>query len=70
MDLLLSLGGFIVFYTGLLIVEVFLMLKFIRLGPSALHTGRYFWEQSNSDNDSSGGSEGTAVVQQSRKDIA
>jgi cytochrome d ubiquinol oxidase subunit I len=62
-ELLLSIGGFIVFYTGLLIVEVYLMLKFVRLGPSSLHTGRYFWEQ-----EQSGGDE-TAVVQQSRKDL-
>ena len=29
-----SLGGFIVFYTALLVVEIYLMLKYIRLGPS------------------------------------
>jgi cytochrome d ubiquinol oxidase subunit I len=36
-----SLAGFIVFYTALLVVEVYLMLKYIRLGPSSLGTGRY-----------------------------
>jgi cytochrome d ubiquinol oxidase subunit I len=69
-ELFLSLGGFIVFYTGLLIVEAFLMIKFVRLGPSALHTGRYFWEQNSSDNNNNGGGEGAAVTQQSRKDLA
>jgi len=36
-----SLAGFIAFYTALLIVEMYLMLKYIRLGPSSLGTGRY-----------------------------
>ena len=33
------------FYTVLLVVEVFLMLRFARLGPSSLKTGRYHFEQ-------------------------
>lgn len=44
-DLIISLTGFIVFYTGLLIIEIYLMQKFARLGPSSLHTGRYHHEQ-------------------------
>jgi len=40
-----SLTGFIVFYTGLLIAEVYLMIKYTRLGPSSLGTGRYTHEQ-------------------------
>jgi cytochrome d ubiquinol oxidase subunit I len=36
-----SLGGFIAFYTALLIVEVYLLQKYIRIGPSSLGTGRY-----------------------------
>jgi len=36
-----SLAGFILFYTALLVVEVYLLLKYIRLGPSSLGTGRY-----------------------------
>ncbi len=36
-----SLAGFIVFYTVLLIVEMFLMFKFARMGPGSLGTGRY-----------------------------
>ncbi|MFP4560628.1 MAG: cytochrome ubiquinol oxidase subunit I [Thiohalorhabdus sp.] len=43
-DLLFSLGGFILFYTALAVVEVWLMLKYIRQGPSSLHTGRYHFE--------------------------
>ncbi len=44
-DILASLIGFVVFYTILLIIEVYLMQKFARLGPSSLHTGRYYHEQ-------------------------
>lgn len=36
-----SLAGFVIFYTILLIVEVYLMNKFVRQGPASLHTGRY-----------------------------
>ncbi len=38
-DLIISLTGFIVFYTVLFIIEMYLMFKFGRMGPSALHTG-------------------------------
>jgi len=37
----LSLAAFVAFYTLLLVVEMYLMLKYIRLGPGSLHTGRY-----------------------------
>ena len=40
-----SISGFALFYTVLLIIEVYLMLKYVRLGPSSLHTGRYYLEQ-------------------------
>jgi cytochrome d ubiquinol oxidase subunit I len=40
-----SLAGFIGFYTLLLIVELYLMFKFARQGPSSLGTGRYHGEQ-------------------------
>ncbi len=43
-DVYMSLIGFAVFYTALLVVELFLMFKFIRLGPSSLHTGKYHFE--------------------------
>ncbi|TPQ31054.1 cytochrome ubiquinol oxidase subunit I [Cupriavidus pinatubonensis] len=36
-----SLAGFVGFYTVLLIVEVYLMVKFARQGPGSLGTGRY-----------------------------
>ncbi len=39
-----SLAGFVGFYTGLLVVELYLMVKFARLGPGSLGTGRYFNE--------------------------
>lgn len=43
-DVYFSLTGFIIFYTGLLVVELFLLFKYARLGPSALHTGKYHFE--------------------------
>ena len=36
-----SLAGFLFFYTGLLVVELYLMFKYARLGPASLGTGRY-----------------------------
>ncbi len=46
-DLYFSLAGFIGFYTLLLAIELMLMFKYARLGPSSLHTGKYHFEQSN-----------------------
>ncbi|MEZ0231762.1 MAG: cytochrome ubiquinol oxidase subunit I [Methylophilaceae bacterium] len=43
-ELYFSIAGFIGFYTLLLIVEMFLMFRYARLGPSSLHTGRYYFE--------------------------
>jgi len=43
-SLYFSLAGFLGFYTALLIVELFLMVKYTKLGPSSLHTGKYHWE--------------------------
>jgi cytochrome d ubiquinol oxidase subunit I len=48
-QLYLSLAGFFLFYTTLLVIELFLMLKYVRLGPSSLHTGRYHFEQLGAD---------------------
>ncbi len=45
-DLYFSIAGFIGFYTLLLVVELYLMFRFARLGPSSLHSGRYHSEQS------------------------
>ncbi|MBT9099813.1 cytochrome ubiquinol oxidase subunit I [Methylovulum psychrotolerans] len=42
-----SIAGFALFYTVLLIIEIYLMLKYVRLGPSSLHTGRYYHEQTS-----------------------
>jgi cytochrome d ubiquinol oxidase subunit I len=39
-----SLVALVAFYTLLLVVEMFLMIRFARLGPSSLHTGRYHFE--------------------------
>ena len=44
-DLIGSIIGFVLLYTILLIAEVYLMVKFTRLGPSSLHTGRYHFER-------------------------
>ena len=43
-DLIFSLAGFIGFYTFLLLIEVALMVRIARLGPSTLGTGKYFGE--------------------------
>ena len=40
-----SLIGFIVLYSGLLVVEMWLMLRLVKTGPSFLGTGRYFFER-------------------------
>ena len=39
-----SLAGFVGFYTVLLVVEMYLMVKFARIGPGSLGTGRYSHE--------------------------
>ena len=44
-DLIISLSAFILFYSVLFAIEMFLMFKFARLGPSSLHTGRYHHER-------------------------
>ncbi len=43
-DLIFSMATYLFFYTGLLAIELYLMFKFARLGPSSLHTGRYHHE--------------------------
>jgi cytochrome d ubiquinol oxidase subunit I len=40
-DVYASLTAFVVFYTALLVIELYLMVKYIRLGPASLHTGKY-----------------------------
>ncbi|MBX9912442.1 MAG: cytochrome ubiquinol oxidase subunit I [Pseudomonadaceae bacterium] len=40
-----SLLALLAFYSVLLVIEMYLMIKFARLGPSSLHTGRYHFEK-------------------------
>jgi cytochrome d ubiquinol oxidase subunit I len=44
-DVLFSLVAFILVYSILFVIEMYLMIKFARLGPSSLHTGCYHFEQ-------------------------
>lgn len=44
-DLWGSLTALIAFYSLLLVIELYLMIRFARLGPSSLHTGRYHFER-------------------------
>lgn len=44
-DLIFSIAGYLIFYSVLLVIEIFLMFRFARQGPSSLHTGRYYHEQ-------------------------
>lgn len=44
-DIGLSFLMFVLFYTGLFIVEMYLMIKYARLGPSSLGTGQYDLEK-------------------------
>ncbi len=44
-EVLGSLVGFACLYTALLIVEMWLMIRFSKMGPSSLGTGRYHFEQ-------------------------
>jgi cytochrome d ubiquinol oxidase subunit I len=43
-DLWFSILSITLFYTVLLVIEMFLMFKFARIGPSSLKTGRYHFE--------------------------
>ncbi len=36
-----SMAGFVGFYTILLIIELYLMIKYVKLGPASMGTGRY-----------------------------
>jgi cytochrome d ubiquinol oxidase subunit I len=44
-----SLIGIILFYTVLLVIEMYLMIRFSKQGPSSLHTGRYDLEKQSSE---------------------
>lgn len=43
-DLILSMSGYVFLYTVFIVIEMFLMMKYIRLGPSSLHKRRYHFE--------------------------
>jgi len=43
-SLYFSLAGFLGFYSFLFVIEMILMVKYARRGPSSLHTGKYHWE--------------------------
>jgi cytochrome d ubiquinol oxidase subunit I len=47
-DVIGSLIALIALYTALLVAEMYLMIKFVRMGPSSLHTGRYHFENATS----------------------
>jgi cytochrome d ubiquinol oxidase subunit I len=44
-DVIGSMAAIIMLYTAFMIAAAYLMVKFVRLGPSSLHTGRYYFEQ-------------------------
>ncbi|WP_284180028.1 cytochrome ubiquinol oxidase subunit I [Rhabdaerophilum sp. SD176] len=44
-DIITSMAAYLVFYSVLLAIEMYLMFRFARLGPSSLHTGRYHHER-------------------------
>jgi len=44
-DLVGSILALILLYTIFLVIEIYLMVKFVLSGPSSLHTGRYHFEQ-------------------------
>lgn len=44
-DVMGSLIALVAFYSLLLVIEMYLMIKFARQGPSSLHTGRYHFEK-------------------------
>lgn len=46
-NVIFSMIGFVVFYVILAIVEVYLMLKYVRLGPASLGTGKYYGENNS-----------------------
>ena len=44
-SVLFTMIAFIVVYAILFVIEMWLMIKFAKIGPSSLHTGRYHFEQ-------------------------
>ncbi len=69
-DLIISLAAFFVFYTALFVIEMFLMIKFGRQGPSSLHTGKYHFEKAPVEPPVGGGPpSATAPARQQRGDV-
>ena len=52
-DVMGSIAALAIFYTVLLVIEMYLMIKFSRLGPSSLHTGKYHFEKLSAQNKAS-----------------
>lgn len=48
-QLIFSMLGLLGIYSFLFIIEMYLMLKYIKLGPASLHTGRYHGEENLSE---------------------
>ncbi len=46
-SVLMSLAGFVAFYTILAIVEMYLMVKYVKIGPASLGTGKYYGEKTS-----------------------
>ncbi len=46
-----SLSGFVLLYTALFMIELYLMFKYAKLGPSSLGTGRYYFEKDKDKKD-------------------
>jgi cytochrome d ubiquinol oxidase subunit I len=44
-DLIGSISAIVLLYSAFMIAAAYLMVKYVRLGPSSLQTGRYFFEQ-------------------------
>ena len=44
-EVLASLAGFVILYAVLFAVEMWLMIRTAKTGPSTLATGRYFFER-------------------------
>jgi cytochrome bd ubiquinol oxidase subunit I len=46
-QVMLSIGGFVLFYSLLFVAEMYLMFKYAKLGPSSLGLNRYHFEKGN-----------------------
>lgn len=47
-DIWISLGVIFFLYSAFLIIEIYLMVRFAKIGPSVLKTGRYHFENAHS----------------------